>query len=1235
MLGSINSAESLAYAFQVAEFGSLTLYLMLTMSAAFMLLCGWGIFKRDERFVQTARKGQYALFLMSALSCAVLWYMIFEGLYVSKYVHYVTEERESFFFKFVALWASQQGSLLFWCAVLNFCGVAFAFANRHSRTDRRIPYTLLALFGVQTFFMALIVLERSNPFATMLWWMHGSWFNAGDWGSYTLKEIHVFFEWLQLRKDLIEASPADRIQELKTVLGPINDSVASNFDGLRFALERANFNADQLEQLRSLTAGAPETWPQSLIQGMGQNGWTPEFVKQLMSNGNEWDDTVQQLATIKAGSADYFPNSEMLFRFLVVSNDSTINTFNASEINTLWQAVGNIDPEALQKASGGYAKYIAEMGVMPESGSLRDWAALSDNANMTLSETRSVILSDPAKLGSHFIADATDRWSDGSGINPQLHNYWIAIHPPTLYLGYIGFTVPFCYAVGSLLSGELGGEWIRKARIWTMTSWALLTAGIAMGGLWAYEILGWGGYWAWDPVENISFIPWLFATAFIHSVIVQERRGMLKVWNCVLIILTYSMTVIGTFLVRSGIIDSVHAFGDTGLRLPLLLFFVVTLVIPLLMTVWRMPLLKADRKLESVFSREAVFLFNNVVLCLIALTTLAMTFWPAITEFIFGETGKQQFGADAFTLVNGPLFLLLLLFTSIGPLLPYGKVTGREMRKAFRVPVIAAGVVFAINAGYLVSRDLIDPLPEGGDAIQTGVALVQILVQFALPAICAMIVAGVLQELIVPAKARKKSTNENLISAAFSVALGNRRRYGGYLAHIGIAMLAMGIYISSYYDVDTSAKLPEGGYALPGGADAEWAVVNDGSTATPLFRDIREQRPSVRKVLYAVRLLSENPDLSDEELIKRVRTSLPISGEGLNNTQRNAVIQFMQDPELTVDQRLEQVLEDAKQMQESGAHHNMPMLQGENLAKMRAGLTLAYDIVTLDEEDIRIAHEMADDARAMEYYETTVRAFRYTPTPPDKDAAQELLSLRDGLKAELGKLGQSGRDEILPSVPETYPQLRATDAYHKVIEKAYQMGPDIFPLLDLMESESSLAFLDLERLTNAIIRAGLFAHEEERSYQAVRSIVLGLEDNRKAAEELYNLGWRALGGLRRAERSDNEQIAAYASEKLAKIRAQGGVVRPRIEVYYDKRTGQPRRMGEDVRNPRITRYFSEDVYLILQGIDFGTNKSEDVAIVRVFIKPAMYLGLAGLAVILIGAVIAMLPRRRRTRSALN
>jgi cytochrome c-type biogenesis protein CcmF len=248
--------------------------------------------------------------------------------------------------------------------------------------------------------------------------------------------------------------------------------------------------------------------------------------------------------------------------------------------------------------------------------------------------------------------------ADGQGLNPQLQNYWMVIHPVTLYLGFVGMTVPFAFAVAALITGQLGNAWIKMIRKWALAPWLFLSLGILLGSQWAYIELGWGGYWAWDPVENASFLPWLTATAFIHSIMIQERRGMLKVWNMVLIWMTWELTLIGTFLTRSGVVQSVHSFALSAVGPMFAAFIIVTMLGFLALLVWRLPLLKSENQLDAVLSRETSFLTQNVIFVLIMAATFLGTIFPSISELVMGD--KVSLNAPYFNRVNGPIFLALL-----------------------------------------------------------------------------------------------------------------------------------------------------------------------------------------------------------------------------------------------------------------------------------------------------------------------------------------------------------------------------------------------------------------------------------------------------------------------------------------------------------------------------------------------------------------------------------------------
>src|SRR5256885_6206 len=279
--------------------------------------------------------------------------------------------------------------------------------------------------------------------------------------------------------------------------------------------------------------------------------------------------------------------------------------------------------------------------------------------------------------------------ADGEGLNPLLQNFYMAIHPPSLYTGFVGMTIPFAFGIAALVTGHLDDSWLRAVRRWTMISWLFLTFGLTLGMIWAYEVLGWGGYCAWDPVENAGLLPWFTATAFLHSVMVQERRSMLRVWNVTLVIITFFLTIFGTFMTRSGVVQSVHAFGDDPVLAKLFSgFMVVILVFSFSLVIWRLPLLKARNELDSWLSREAAFMVNNWILLFAAMFVLFGTMFPTLSEAVTGE--RLTVAGAVFNKWMAPVGLVLLLLTGIRPLLAWRRLSLRDFAGSFLWPISAA-----------------------------------------------------------------------------------------------------------------------------------------------------------------------------------------------------------------------------------------------------------------------------------------------------------------------------------------------------------------------------------------------------------------------------------------------------------------------------------------------------------------------------------------------------------------
>ena len=378
---------------------------------------------------------------------------------------------------------------------------------------------------------------------------------------------------------------------------------------------------------------------------------------------------------------------------------------------------------------------------------------------------------------------------DGRGLNPLLQNYWMVIHPPTLYLGYVGFTVPFAFAVAALISKNLDDAWIRLTRKWTVVSWFFLCMGNLFGASWAYVELGWGGYWAWDPVENAAFMPLIVATAYLHSVMIQEKKDMMKVWNMSLILLTFVMTIFGTFITRSGLIQSVHTFDEATLGYYFLglLFFIIVACTALIVS--RLSLLKSKNELDSFLSREAGFLFNNLLLLGIAFATFWGTIFPIISEAVRGV--KITVGPPFYNQVNVPIGLALLALIGIGPIIAWRKATWSNLKKNFLKPLMFAAVGGAILFPIV-------PLSNRSE-IYTYITFI----------LCIFVLSSMLIEFYKGTMARYASS-QTYLSALGSLIWNNKRRYGGYTVHIGIVMIYAGIAASSSYGIHTEKRLKIG-----------------------------------------------------------------------------------------------------------------------------------------------------------------------------------------------------------------------------------------------------------------------------------------------------------------------------------------------------------------------------------------------------------------------------------------
>lgn len=353
---------------------------------------------------------------------------------------------------------------------------------------------------------------------------------------------------------------------------------------------------------------------------------------------------------------------------------------------------------------------------------------------------------------------------DGRGLNPQLQNPGMVSHPPMLYLGYISLTIPFAFAIAALLARRLDAGWIIAMRKWALTSWLFLSVGITIGMWWAYLELGWGGVWGWDPVENASLLPWLTLTAFLHSVMIQEKRGMLKRWNLSLVIGTFLLSIFGTFITRSGVIASVHSFTQSSVGYFFLAFLVVTATLSFTLLYTRWPALEPEAQLEAVASREAAFLFNNLALVGIAFSVLWGTLFPILSELV--TDAKKTVGPPFFNRVNIPLGLFLLFLTGVGPLIAWRKASARNLQRQFITPVVAGAITLAV----LLAAGL-----------RNGYALMSL-------SLAGFVIGTVMQEFGRGVRARRTLHGEGWLTALARLVARNRRRYGGYIVHVGIVL---------------------------------------------------------------------------------------------------------------------------------------------------------------------------------------------------------------------------------------------------------------------------------------------------------------------------------------------------------------------------------------------------------------------------------------------------------------
>jgi len=383
---------------------------------------------------------------------------------------------------------------------------------------------------------------------------------------------------------------------------------------------------------------------------------------------------------------------------------------------------------------------------------------------------------------------------DGRGPNPLLQNHILmAFHPPILYLGYVGFTVPFMFAVAALVTGRFGEGWLTDTRRATLVAWGFLTIGIILGAWWSYEVLGWGGFWAWDPVENASLLPWLTATAFIHSVIIQERRGMLRVWNLSLVIATFCLTILGTFLTRSGVLDSVHAFSESPIGPWLLTFLAIVAVVGIGLIAWRGDALRSPGRIDSAVSRESAFLLNNLLFAALAFVVLLGTVFPLVAEAVRGS--RLSVGEPYFDRMTTPIGIALLFLMAVAPALPWRATSGEVVRQRLLVPAWIGGLTM-LGAVLLGARDVWEVLAYGLGAFAT---------------------AGIVRQFWLGVRGRRRALGESGPLALGRATRSNPRLYGGLVVHLGVVMIAVALAASSAYSTSSEVRLQKGAHTTVDG----------------------------------------------------------------------------------------------------------------------------------------------------------------------------------------------------------------------------------------------------------------------------------------------------------------------------------------------------------------------------------------------------------------------------------
>ena len=460
---------------------------------------------------------------------------------------------------------------------------------------------------------------------------------------------------------------------------------------------------------------------------------------------------------------------------------------------------------------------------------------------------------------------------DGQGLNPLLQYWTMVIHPPMLYLGYVGFTVPFAFAAASLITKQPGDKWIMETRRWTLVTWLFQSTGILLGAGWAYAVLGWGGYWGWDPVENASLLPWITATAFLHSVMMQEKKGMMKVWNMVLISATFFLCIFGTFLTRSGVVSSVHAFAQSSIGSYFVGFLAIGIAGIVYLILDRLEYLKSEAHLESVVSRESSFLFNNLILLASCFAVLWGTLFPVISEAVTGD--KISVDRPFFERVNVPIGLFLLFLTGVGPLIAWRRSSLESLKRSFLWPSVAGLAVIGILLGF-------------------GVRHFYALVSFGL---CVFVSWTVVAEFYKGSRAIQRRTEQNFLASAFELTWRNTRRYGGYMVHMGVVLMFIG-FTGSAFNKDATLEVDTGSVSHIGQYELKVADLQQGENENFAWHratiEVSRNGNPVATLEPERRLYKASKQPTSEVAIRRrLNEDLYLNFAGMSNDNSKAVIQ--------------------------------------------------------------------------------------------------------------------------------------------------------------------------------------------------------------------------------------------------------------------------------------------------------------------------------------------------------